>query len=119
MEFTARLIKKETPITGQGKNGEWKRQNIILETDGMYPKKICVAVWGDKININDFQENSMLTVHFDLESREFNNNWYTDIKAWKIDQGEGNGANLAANNTSKDTPTVDLKQSEEGEDLPF
>ena len=119
MEFTARLIKKEAPVTGQGKNGEWKKQNIILETDGMYPKKICVAIWGDKININDFQENTMLTVSFDLESREFNNNWYTDIRAWKIDQSDGSGANLAANNAPKGAPAVDLKQSEEGEDLPF
>lgn len=118
MEFTARLIKKEDPVTGQGKNGEWKRQNIIFETDGMYPKKICVNIWGDKINVNDFAENSMCTVYFDLESRQGTNgnNWFTEARAWKIEQADGNGANLAA---PKPVQPVELKTGGEGEDLPF
>lgn len=117
MELTAKLIKKENPIRGTGKNGEWVKQNIILETEGMYPKKVCVSVWGDKINVNDLREESLITVFFDIESREFNNNWYTDLRAWKIENASENHENLASKSTNSKSP--DFKQGEEGEDLPF
>jgi hypothetical protein len=30
----------------------------------------------------------LVTVSFDIESREFNGRWYTSIRAWKIQQGD-------------------------------
>ncbi len=85
MQLTARLVQVLPLQTGNGKNGEWKKQDIIVETDGQYPKKICVAIWGDKINNCPLQEGINLTIDFDVESREFNGRWYTDVKAWKIE----------------------------------
>lgn len=86
MEFTAKLIQVLPPQTGQGKNGPWKKQDIVLETDGQYPKKICVSTWGDKFDVNKWAPGIMLTVSFDIESREYNGRWYTDVKAWKIEE---------------------------------
>lgn len=86
MDFTAKLIQIMPPITGEGKNGQWKRQEYIFETESQYPRKICVSVWGDR-GITDpsiMQVGNVLTVSFDLESREFNGRWYTDVRAWKI-----------------------------------
>lgn len=86
MDFTAKLIEIREPVTGQGKNGEWKRQEYIFETEAQYPRKICVQVWGDRA-ITDpsiMQVGNVLNVAFDLESREFNNRWYTDVRAWRI-----------------------------------
>ncbi len=86
MEFTAKLIQIRDAQTGEGKNGPWKRQEYIFETEGQYPKKICVTVWGDRA-IQDqsiIEIGNLLDVHFDLESREHNDRWYSDIKAWKI-----------------------------------
>ncbi|GHU67581.1 hypothetical protein FACS189413_02610 [Bacteroidia bacterium] len=85
MQFTAKLIQALPVETGMGKNGEWKKQSIVVETDGQYPKKICVTVWGDKINPAQLQPGVMLTIDFDIESREFNGRWYTDVKAWKVE----------------------------------
>ena len=50
MQLTAKLIEVLAIQIGQGKNGEWKKQDIIVETDGQYPKKICISLWGDKIS---------------------------------------------------------------------
>ena len=86
MDFTAKLIEIRAPVTGQGKNGEWKRQEYIFETESQYPRKICVQVWVDS-DITDpsiMQVGNLLNVAFDLESREFNNRWYTDVRAWRI-----------------------------------
>jgi len=49
MQLTAKLIEVLEIQIGQGKNGEWRKQDIIVETDGQYPKKICLSLWGDKI----------------------------------------------------------------------
>lgn len=49
-----------------------------------------------------------------LESREYNNKWYTDVKAFKIEL-INNPATIPPNNTFENT--VDL--TEDDEDLPF
>lgn len=90
MQLTARLIQVLPLQTGSGKNGEWKKQDIIVETDGQYPKKVCISVWGDKINANQLVVGNKLKVDFDIESREYNSRWYTDVKAWKVEVVGGN-----------------------------
>jgi hypothetical protein len=85
MQLTAKLVQMLPMETGMGKNGEWKKQSIIVETEGQYPKKICVTVWGDKISSAQLQLGADLTIDFDIESREFNGRWYTDVKAWKVE----------------------------------
>ena len=85
MQLTAKLIQILPLQTGSGKNGEWKKQDIIVETDGQYPKKICVSVWGDKINASHLVVGNKLKIDFDVESREYNSRWYTDVKAWNVE----------------------------------
>lgn len=89
MQLTATLTQVLPMESGVGRNGEWKKQNIIVETEGQYPKKICISIWGDKINPAQLQSGNKLTIDFDIESREFNGRWYTDVKAWKIEMSEG------------------------------
>jgi len=84
MELKAKLTKLLPLQTGTSKNGEWKKQDIILETEGQYPKQICVSVWGDKIDEEQLQPGKTLKIDFDIESREYNDRWYTNLKAWKI-----------------------------------
>ena len=85
MQLTAKLTQLLPIQTGTGKNGEWKKQDIIVETDGQYPKKVCISIWGDKINEGQLQIGNLLNIDFDIESREYSGKWYTDIKAWKIE----------------------------------
>src|SRR3569832_774754 len=89
MQLTAKLIQLLPLQTGTGKNGQWKKQDIIVETEGQYPKKVCISIWGDKINESVLQVGSQLNVSFDVESREYNGRWYTDVKAWKIEPADG------------------------------
>ena len=102
MQLTAKLTQLLPIQTGTGKNGEWKKQDIIVETDGQYPKKVCISIWGDKINEGQLQIGNFLQIDFDIESREYNNKWYTDIKAWKIEV-----ANTSTQNTPDNTANTD------------
>jgi Domain of unknown function (DUF3127) len=38
MQLTAKLTQLLPIQTGTGKNGEWKKQDIVVETDCQYPK---------------------------------------------------------------------------------
>ena len=114
MELKAKLIQLLPLQTGTGKNGEWKKQDIIVETEGQYPKKVCVSIWGDKINTSQLQIGKNLQISFDIESREYNGRWYTDVKAWKI---EAAGAGSDAPDQADDMHNTSFTSSDE--DLPF
>lgn len=75
--------------SGEGKNGSWRKRNFILEIPGKYPKKVCITQWGDNIDQQAVQIGINITVSVDIQSREYNGNWYTDIKAWRVEQGTG------------------------------
>jgi hypothetical protein len=115
MQLTAKLTQLLPIQTGTGKNGEWRKQDIIMETDGQFPKKICISIWGDKINANQLIIGNKLTIDFDIESREYSGKWYTDIKAWKIEL-EGTGIQ----NNFGTIPTNDFGEPQNDDDiLPF
>lgn len=88
MQLTAKLAQILPVESGTGKNGEWKKQSIVVDVEGQFPKKVCFTIWGDKINTTQWQPGLMLTIDFDIESREYNGRWYTDVKAWKIEPSE-------------------------------
>jgi len=116
MQLTAKLVQLLPLQTGAGKNGPWKKQDIIVETEGQYPKKVCVSIWGDKINESLLQVGSQLSISFDVESREYNGRWYTDVKAWKI-EAAGSGATDKAATTGDEY--FDGGEMENKDDLPF
>lgn len=98
--------------SGTGKNGKWRKQDFILETQEKHPKKVCITQWGDKIDKFNVQEGEELTVFFNIQSREYKGNWYTDVKAWKVERGTGESS------TSEDEePTFDM--SDMDHDVPF
>lgn len=126
MHLTAKLLHLLPSQTGTGKNGEWKKQDIIVETNGQYPKKICISVWGDKTNSAILQEGNLLKIDFDIESREYNGKWYTDVKAIKIEnqslnQQEQNPVDIASTGIDKlpwENPPLEEFKADQS-DFPF
>ncbi len=111
MQLTAKLLTVLPLQTGNGKNGEWKKQDFIVETGEMYPKKICISVWGDKINPTVLVVGNELNIDFDIESREYNGRWYTDLKAWKIEL-VGSVQSETRTTTERDTPPAEIGSDE-------
>ena len=74
--------------TGEGRNGQWRKQEFILETAGDYPKQVCIVMWGDSIDKFGLQDGEQITAHIDIQSREYNGRWYTDVKAWKVERAD-------------------------------
>lgn len=89
MEIQGRII-QVLPLQsgiGQQSQKEWKKQEYILEQGGPYPKKVCFNLWGDTIDRFQLREGEDVTVQIDIESREYNGRWYTDVRAWRVDRG--------------------------------
>ena len=87
MEITGKLIQKLPVQSGVSTSGNnWSKAEFVIETVEQYPKKVCANLWGDRAKaLDQFQLGSLITVSFDLESREYNGRWYTDVKAWRVD----------------------------------
>ena len=90
LEITGKIIQILPQQTGVGKNGAWSKREFILETFEQFPRKICISVWGDKSdNLEQLHPvGSTVRVSINIESREYNEKWYTDIRAWKIEMSQ-------------------------------
>ena len=76
--------------------------------------------WGDKIDQFDIKTGEQLTVSIDLESREYNGRWYTDVKAWKVSR-DGSDRDYAPSfqSQNRDAPPISTSMSLDGDDIPF
>lgn len=94
MEVTGKIIQVLPIQEGVGRNGNpWKLQAYVLETLESFPRKVHFEVFGDeRIASNPCKVDDIVTVSFDIESREFNGRWYTSIRAYRIQQGQPTAA---------------------------
>ena len=116
MEISGKIIKLLPLQTGTGKNGTWQKQEFIIETAAQIPRKICFSLWGDKVDQFKLSEGEDAEISFDLESREYNNRWYTDAKAWKVTKGSREDDGPPPHTLNDVPPALE----EEGvDDLPF
>jgi hypothetical protein len=101
--------------SGESRNGPWRKQEYVLETEGNYPKVVCIAVWGDNIDQFAIQAGERITASIDIQSREFNGRWYTDVKAWKVERPAAAGG---APPSRKGEPRLE-PPGDDDDDLPF
>lgn len=83
MELNGKIIIDLPMQTGTSKAGNpWKKKEWVLETFGAYPRKVKFHIFGDRADAIHFEVGKDYTVSFDLESREFNGKWYTDVSVF-------------------------------------
>lgn len=83
MEIEGMIIRDLGQLEGVSKAGNpWKKHEWVLETQGQYPRKIKFTVFGDRVNTITFELGKSYNVQVDVESREFNERWYTDLTAY-------------------------------------
>jgi hypothetical protein len=103
-------------VSGESRNGPWRKQEFVLETDGNYPKKVCMVVWGENIDQFGLREGERITASIDIQSREYNGRWYTDVKAWKVERDSDAGGPPPSH---YDEPIPEHPGSDDDDDLPF
>lgn len=123
MEIVGRIIQKLELQKGTSAKGEWKKQEFIIETNDKFPKKVCISAWTEKVDdLNRFNVNDMVKVSVNVESREYNGKWYTDVRSWKIESMNSSGQSQDPTNQENysQAPVMeDFGNSETTDDLPF
>ncbi len=135
LELVGKLIKVLPEVSGQSQKGPWSKQEFVIETlDASYPKKICLTAWGDKVaDLKQFADGDTLKATFSAESREYNDRWYTELRAFRIELAEGDGgtapaaprsapaqqARPAAQQSQPAAMSFNSAFDEESNDLPF
>lgn len=103
MDIVGKIIQVLPEQSGMSKTGNpWKVQSYVLETQEQYPRKVCFEIFGEeRIKSNLCKVDDVVTVSFDIESREFNGRWYTSIRAWRVQQGAVAAAPATAQPTAQ------------------
>ncbi|NLA15285.1 MAG: DUF3127 domain-containing protein [Bacteroidales bacterium] len=124
MELRGTILEKLPVFKGTSARGEWVKQEFILETgESAYPRKVCISVFGDDRvkELENYTPGQSVKVSVNIESREYNGRWYTDVRAWRLEK------ETTAASTTKDLPSdilppgpIITQEPDEGaDDLPF
>lgn len=118
MEIQGIITQVLEPLTIQGRNGELKKYQFVIETQEQYSKKIHFQVFGDdkwqKMNIT---LNKLVNVTFDIASREWNGKWYTQCDAWKV--MDANNQQPQKQFQQVPQATYQQPQNQQQDDIPF
>jgi len=115
----------------ENKTASFQAREFVVKTDGQYPQFIKFQCTQDRCGIIDgYEEGSPIKVYFDLRGREWNEKYFTNLNAWRVDKpaSEPSKENAAVSPISDPSfPSQEpantakgQKQSvEEFDDLPF
>ncbi|MBR6721654.1 MAG: DUF3127 domain-containing protein [Alistipes sp.] len=85
MDFEGKVLEILPAVSGQSARGTWERQTVIFEQpQKQYGKEIAVTFMNKAQEVASLRVGETYTVSFDMESRKFNDRWYTDIRAWRV-----------------------------------
>lgn len=96
------------------------KQEFVITTEERFPQDIKLDCLKEKVELlSDLKEGDEVKVHFDIRGREWNERYFVDLSAWKIEPaGESAGAEAASEQT---VPAEDPGQYsvDEEDDIPF
>ena len=125
MEITGKIIVALPEQSGTSKSGNaWRKREYVLETQETYPKKVFFNFFGDRVTQYPLNVGDVVKISFDINSREFNGRWYTDISAWKSEPAAAPAPAPAADAPAampggyENVPTPPAPQGPE-DDMPF
>lgn len=131
MDITGKFIKLLPTQEGDSSRGHWVRGGFVIETEDRYPQKIAFSLFGeDKVRmVQQLQLGAKLQVQFSPESREYQDRWYTELRAYNIATITVNNMASAGGYMPSATAQAVVQQPatvvntvampEENDDLPF
>ena len=123
MELQGKVIAALPERSGTSARGDWKSQEFVIEyQEGQYPRKMVINVWGaDRLQRFNIQIGQTVLVAFDIDAREWNGRWFTDIRAFDVRQVDPNAAPIAqpAPMQSVAAPMADASAADANPAAPF
>lgn len=123
MEIKGKIIAVLPQKSGVSKAGkEWQSQEYVLETSDQYPKKMCFTVFGgEKIAEFNIRIGEVVSVHFDVDAKQWQDRWFNSITAWKVDRDATTQAyaNAPVNRQTPSAQPAPMFSEAQKDDLPF
>ena len=117
-EIKGRVIKKLPHAEGKKKDGStWQKNGFVIETDDKYPKQVAISCYGKLVpDVASLAIGDFVTVEFGVESREWNDKWFTDVvlRDFSVQKGEAKPLPKTAPIETRGTET-----NNDYDDLPF
>lgn len=121
LTVTGTVITTDTQ-KGTSKSGrEWQKKIFVVEfMEGTKQKHIAFEMFGEeRINNNPVRKGQTVTVHYDIESTEWNSRWFTTCSAWKVEKFDGKTPTPTPEQPKVDLESVAQASSIDTSDLPF
>ena len=85
MDFEGKVLEILPPVSGQTARGTWERQTVVFEqANKQYGKEIAVTFMNKGQEVANLRVGETYLVSFDIESRNYQGKWYTDVRAWRV-----------------------------------
>lgn len=70
----------------QKKSDKFQAREFVIKTSENYPQFIKFQLTQDKCDLADsYNEGQQIKVHFDLRGREWNDKYFTNLNAWRLE----------------------------------
>ena len=121
MEIEGIVYKILPVVKGTSARGEWQKQEVVLELPGEFSRKVCVTFFNKESDVARLREGEAYTVSVNLESREYNGRWYTDVRAWRVQPRQPEQAPAADLPPLESAPSASaaVPAADAVDDLPF
>lgn len=125
MELTGKVYQILDKEKGKSARGDWSKQSFVVETKDEFPKKVCIVNWNDKVDLDKISKGDEVKVSINIESREYNGKWFTDVKAWKLEilgQGQSSSSSVSSPPMDMGMPQGsfdEIPPEDASDDLPF
>jgi len=122
MEFEGKVIQILPATSGTSARGPWQRQDVLFEMTQEFSRKLCVTFFNKPDDVAKLRVGGLYQVSVNVESREYNGRWYTDVREWRIQSKEQQPAAAAP---MPDLPPLGAEEPAaaaspaEVDDLPF
>ncbi len=136
IEVEGVIIKEYPPREGVSKSSgnPWKSQDFVIQTRDAYPRTCLFNVFGaDRIEQFNIHQGDTVHVWLDINARAWQDRYFNDIRAFRVDHIDPNAVNTGAQPTqtgstlgsapsaptSQADPLAGGASSDNGDDLPF
>ena len=128
MEVTGKVTLLTPSVSGVSKAGtNYTTATLVVETQEQYPRTMAFDLYVGEKSRNDvikdaqqFPEGSVVTVLFDIDSREGSNGrWWTSLKAWRVSAPQASEPTLPTPQPQPLPKAPTLPSVNANDELPF
>ncbi len=109
----------------ENKTASFQAREFVIELDGQYTQYIKFQLTQDRCGLIDsYSPGDLINVHFDLRGREWQDKFFTNLNAWRIERvqenpvGESNDGQSPSDFIEMGDQVSEMR-AEDFDDLPF